>query len=649
MLKIVNASGRTLHLPPDVVVTVERNNPLFNDPDKFLQDVSYSFTVPFSPNADLFFGFGRLVEKANDTYTMADISCYASGTTLIKGNIKYKVTASGYEANLQPNFAAINSLIKNIRLTEIRTEDAEYGFTQTTFEDRMLDTAMNPDKYPYIFFPVYNPDWYTASEIAHYDHVNHFDETTQRFVAGPPPGYPAAFNYAQTPFFKLTYILKQIALYLGLTPAGDFFTYPAANKRVIHTRYALGYLEIMPCMTYMPNMLLSDFLKQLQRDHMSIDPDLLTGEFRVTTFKNIKDSETVIDLTGFLASEGEQEVPTGQSLRVTLKSDQSDANYANTDVEGAVTYPPTSTLIAGTGDTDLELECGTTKTRINPNGVTEPWLSQSVINGLGGGGTAGDINYTDPNDFTTLNNWQLRLLNYEGYLPVAGGGHYPSATAHELNDADADWYRFLNDSKRIKPIFYLPANIVATLRLGVKFTHKTSSGNYVTYIAEQIAYDAGADADRIPVKITGRVISYSDRTKVTIVPYAPPVSDTAPSYNAGFIKAYFDPAIHGISDVKLEVFGYPGDTYSAGPITVPANIKGAGGKAVPVLWLTSAPYLDLAHAVPLEFRICQGQPKYVLHRGLRYNFAKVGGYYTVTLDMWGENQVHLPDFYTIFF
>ncbi|MES2808785.1 MAG: hypothetical protein V4619_09190 [Bacteroidota bacterium] len=643
MLKIVNAEGRTLHLPADTKITVERNNPLFNDEDKFLQDVSYTFFVPFSDNSKIFFKLGHLVEKSNESTLMQGISFYAAGTTMLKGNIRYSVTDDGFDANLEPNFAAINALIKNIRLTELRMEDAEFGLSNAAFKARMLDTCVNPQKYPYIFFPVHNPRWNESGLSGSQPFVNYFDFASQAFFYNQSFGTP----YIAAPFFKVTHILKEIAAYLGLTATGGYFTDPRYQNRCVYTRLSGLAGQIRPCMDYMPNMLVSDAVKFLRnREHLAIDPDLISGELRVESFKTIKDSEAV-DLSAYLSTDGKQETPAQRSFTVTLKVDQQDEAFAATGEDGSSGYPPDYTLVAGDGETKQELDCGTTKL-IDPadaiiSDAFYPTVSQGFIWGSDTGNMPTDLAYTDENDPSTLNNWPLRLVDYAGFLPK-GGKYFPCAQPHNLDEDDADFYRFLNDSKRIKPVFYMSPAMAAKLRVTGKFTHRTAGGNYVTYLAEQIAYDAGGDADRIPVKITGRVLSYEVNTKVSITPLAPPVEHEGEIvYNLGVVKAYFDPLIHGISTLTLDIVGTTGNNFTAEPIVHPTNPRGAGGVGVTIVGA-----YPMATDDPFELRIRQGQPKYLLYQGQRTPFTKVGDYYTVTLNWFSEPNFY-RDFYTIFF
>jgi hypothetical protein len=641
MLKIVNSSGRTLSLPPDTVVPVERNNPLFNNDDEFLQDVSYTFFVPFSENSKLFFNLGHLVEMAADRLLIKDVSLYAGGTTLLKGNLRYSVEAEGFQINLEPNFAAINSLIKDIRLTEIRTSDGEFNFTTETFKARMLDSVKFPEKYPYIFFPVHNPGW-AVNHFGDFEpFVNCFDFATQTFI-------PASLStIAACPFFKVTHIIKEIAAYLGFTATGGIFTDPDFTNRCIYTRRAVFENQIRPCMDYMPNMLLSDFLKFLrQREHLAMDFDLITGELRIESFKSIKNAEAV-DLTKYLSADGNQEKPAEQSFTVTLKSDEADEAFLVTDANEQQSYPPDFTLVAGDGKTKLELECGTTKlitgdAAIVP-GAYYPSVNQGVIWSQAEYLIPSDLSYTDENDPTTVNNWPLRLFNYDGFLPV-DGQFYPCATPHNLNEDDIDFYRFLNDSKRNKPVFYMPAVVFNQLRNTNKFTHRTSGGNFVTYLTEQISYNADADSGLFLVKLVTRLLNYQVDTKVAIYPKAPPVTidDSKPYYYIAPLKAYFNPLLHGIDVLTVQLVGTAGNNYSVDPIANATNVKGAGG--VPVTITAANP---MANADPFEIRITQGIPKYILRFGIKTPFTKVGNYYMVSVLPYPP--VFYRDFITIFF
>lgn len=157
MIRIVNDRGDVMELAKGQVITYEKNNPLFNDADTFFQDISYPALAPISPNNDVFFQFGRLIERDTKYYTIP-ATFFADEILLAAGNVKFRIGPDGYEINLQPNLTAVNYLIKNVYLPDVKTSDGDFtsATNPTDFNALMLDTVVNPDKHNYIFVPILN-------------------------------------------------------------------------------------------------------------------------------------------------------------------------------------------------------------------------------------------------------------------------------------------------------------------------------------------------------------------------------------------------------------------------------------------------------------------------------------------------------------
>ncbi|MES2808453.1 MAG: hypothetical protein V4619_07500 [Bacteroidota bacterium] len=649
-LRVVNKEGMVLDLPGDTVITVERNNPLFNDPDTFFQDKVFQFMAPFNPNNDLFLKMGRLIETSNEYYLITDIKFYVVGMQMFDCNLRFASRSRGYEVYLEPNLYVIKSLIEKIRLPDIPTEDADYSITTVAdMEARMLDTCRNPDKYGYIYFPVENPKWFTDgySVSTPYDYVNNFDFTPGTFYFKIKK--PGVNEFAVSPYFKLSYILKQIAGYLGLTPTGSFFTDPETKNICIYTRYAENNFSVMPCMLYMPNILLPDFLKIIRmRLHLAMDIDLVRGEFEVKTFKSIAAETIIEDLSPFITARAEHEVPDQEGFTVTLLADDQDPLYEKLDEDDTAFYPPDFTLYAGSGETPEEIECGTLKERvwIGPAGVAHVRTEQTVFNrGIHTGGAPQDLKREDENDPTTFNNWPLRLIDYKGFLPVAGG-YYPVSRSFNLNQDDIDYYRFKTSCKRVTVNAEIPPAVLSNFKSTKLYGHKDTGINFTRYIPEQIAYDAKSGTELVGTKITALTTYNQVRTSVIIKPFTDPLAESVNSYPFAHFKAYYDPELHGIQEVDVQAHGMLGDIYAMSPITKPTNLKGAGG-------LISVMYVNLinpapGYLVPIQLTVTSGVPKYVLHRGNKYHFEKTGHYYTVTIEMWQE-FIYIQDCYIIFY
>lgn len=617
-IRIVNDAGLVLDLAKDQVISMEENTLLFNPSDQFIQDFSMPGVAPFTDQNKLFFKQAHLIERKN-TWYIQPVTFYFENSTINKGNIRFAIREKGYEFNLEPNYTAMSALVTGIRMPEIRSGDANGTINNAAdFAAMMLDSVKFPDKYPYIFFPVYNPGMATESQSGTWNFVNFYDPTIQAFRTAPLSEVDFNWNFGQVPFWKLGYIISQVCKYLGFTATGSYLTDPDTRNICVYTRYASKKQFIYPSMMYMPNMLVSDFLKQVrEREHVTIDFNLATGEATVESLASILRSKKVVDLTPYIGSVIEQEVPDGNGYKVTLKSDEQDANFKVT-VNDADTYPPLFQLIAGNGTTDIEMACSTTNvidfSTPGIQGDRYPSVNQTIINFYNREGYPADIALQDPVDPTTLNNWPLRLIKYEGFKAIPGNGNFPCAGPHDLGPDDEIYYRFMNDSKRLIITTELPATVLKALRKTEKYCFRTVGHNYVYFLIEQLKYDVRNDSELIETQIYARTINDDAGTKTTIQPVANISTDDA---YWGIVKAYFDNGINGVDQVQVEfksVSTAPtAATFTVGPITVPTNARGTGGIGVPII------KSGLIGATRLIVR--QGKPKYVEHFGIKTAFT----------------------------
>jgi len=654
LFQIVREDGLRMQLDPSQTITVEKNNPLFNTDGKLLQDISWGSTAPFSEQNALFFNYGHLVERSNEWYIFP-IVFYASGDRFLTGNIKYRVGTGGYEFNLQPNLVAINSLITNITMTDVRAKDAVFsGITGSAnyaaFAAMMKDACINPDKYPYYFFPIYNPSFNTGDGYTSFQECNHYDELTEEFSAA-----------LTCPFFKLTYIYKVLANYLGLSPTGNFFVDEKMKSIAIYTReFKAGEVFngawIDTSNNYMPGMLISNFFTQtIQRLHIALDMNLTDGLMEVETFRSIANSEP-IDISKYVCDPIEQELPDSAGSTVTLKSDDQDESFAVVNGD-ETTYPALFKLVAGDGANTIELECSTLRSTDIITGTTFPGRTLTANQLLYDGFHSSDINTDLPasNNLADYRQWPLRLVQWLGYNTMSTGRKYPEAGPLELDDDDILYYRFLNDSKRLIITAYFPPAVIAGLKTTRKYVFKTAGYNYCEIIIEKISYDINPDDELIATKIYARTLKFDIQTPVTIVPLSNATTDDFANVNGNtpnimaLVKAYFDTDLHGIDQVEFEVYSPAGVplVWKAPAIVIPANFKGAGGTAVGVYWISGAFTSDYASTT--EIRIRQGVPKYVMHNGIKTAFAynSTGGYYYAPLFDWRNEE--FQDYFTILF
>jgi len=658
MFKIVNTQGLVLELDPDEKITVEKNDPLFNDADKLLQDKSQSFKVPATENNKRFMKLAHLAEVNNSAYRQA-VQVLYKGDVFLIGNLKCSVVEGNYEPNLEPNLVAINPLIKGIVMTDIPSNDSflniapggnPNGGDPVNFEEFdafMLDTVVNPEKYPFYFLPVQNKVIVLDDLFLPYEWVNYFDKTAQRF---------RSFNAIESPFYKLPYMLKVIAGYLGLTPVGSFFSDPNWETVCIYTTQVTTIFYVLESMKYMPGIQLSEFLKQIrERFHICIDINLTTNEFTVETFKSISQSKAR-DISKWV-TDYDQELPEAVYNKITLKTDEQDQAFAVT-IDETTTYPALYQLTVGDGTTaDVTLDAGTLKgidlSTADVRGERFCQVNQfNYRDGVCANGHGDD--YPDLSFSAKLSDYRqfnLRFIRFLGYNEIAPGVFYPESGPIELNDNDIAWNQFVNDSKRLTITANVPPAELATWKTTDKITIKTPGYNYIDLIIEKFSYDIGPNTDLVPVKIYARTLNFEPETTITITTInSAPDSDFA--YTDGsirvvkLVKAYFDPALHGITQVDFDfvVTEFPDvyGQYKSKPVLTPTNAKGAGGIPAYVYLVKNG------DAGPAEIRVRSGHPKYLSINGQRFNFLPRDGYYYVSVTAYNDG-IFFNDYYTIFY
>lgn len=636
MLEITNTNGLVLELLDSYSVTVEKFNPLFNDPDKFFQDISYPGQAPMSPANKIFFKNSHLIETPNESYEQT-VYVNLSGISLFEAQCVYQVNEESFEFTLKPNYAAVANQLQTGYLTELHTNDANYApQSSAEFKALMLDTCKHPAKYPYIYFPVYNDKFNSAPDYnspgGQHQIVNDFDYDNQTFRIWEPF---VTVDFAETPFFKVSHVIAKALESLGFASTGDFFTDPDDTSIYIYTRRAGTYFlprqSVLPSSCYMPNMLIKDFLTGTrQRMHLAFDFDLAGRTCEVQSFKSLVASPVALDLTSFLDSVTDMTVPDQKGYTVYLKPDEQDGltSYEPNDENKA---RPDFRLIVGDGQTDVPLECSTLKNAVI-NGGNGPGKYVRIQQPLVNVNFKSYANFddVDPADPATFNQWPLKLIRYNGFNDYGSGKGWPDSVPFDLDNSDIAWYQFLNDCKQAILHINIPPVILSQLKLTRKYSFISREGNYTECIIEKIDYTVSSKStDLMAVDVYIKTLNNQATTKAIIEPWPEPVEHNDNLLPIGLlIKSYFSEELHGISTLQLQIVNLSGSnwTFHVDPITQPTNKNGIGGSGC---YLQQDNYLKNAFGASFiaEIRISQGNPRFLEYLGKRYPFASAGNYF----------------------
>lgn len=602
MIEIINIYGHILELNSSTVIPVERNNSLFNSPDKFLQDMTYPGKAGLTDNNKIFIQGGHLVEATTDKYEM-DVKVSVGGSPFFAGIFIYKIVSGSISFNLKINFGAVAEKVKNISIRDIYSMDTEMApISIPLMEARMKDSCVNPLNYPSVFFPIYNESWGPGAT----DHkwLNNWNHGSQKFdvVSGRSDGK----NTAQVPFFRGTYILKKILECLKFNVDGGYFSDPDALNEYFFTRYRAD-TTIPMSLSFMPDLKISEFFKYYaERKRISLDFDVLNNRVTVETPDSVLSNPYVLDLSEYIESIDEIATAESKGYSVTLKIDDSDESWNTGSGDESVFVPP-YTLHVGSSETKVEMEIGTLNSKQDTD-YSYPINSQE-INAMG---------EADPIT------WPLSFLEYTGMKTLPDGKLFPEAKPLNLKDSDALWYKFLNDSKPLVIYANIPPTILSKLKPTTKIGCVSNEGFYFNTLPVKINYDlTDQDTELIRVKITARTlisnfntVSFIENNTTAGIDISNPVK----------FKAYYNPVVHGMTEILIKKVSFTGVTiFGNTPITSPTDELGTGGTVGTTYFISGTRPTSgnsenrLYSSVP---------PKYYINYGIKEYFTAHDGYYT---------------------
>lgn len=651
MLRILNPSGLTLQLEPGTTIPVERNNPLFNDADKILQDIVYSAQAPMTPGNIAFHQGGHRVEARNGVYEFP-VEVYDAGVYFFRGTYSYKINSGKYDFQIRVNLGEVAAKIKATYLTDIITDDADYSLDGTAFETMMMSTLQNPAQHRFAFFPVWNDQ--LGQKIANpssvFNYYNTFDYAAQKPIG--KASAPNRQSAVTAPFFKVSYILKQVLAFMGVKGRGDWFESTDANQLYIYTRRTIfvptsslpiNNAAIYPSMLYMPYITVADFLKFLrQRLHISLAFDMIQGTCRVHSLATIQ-AASPFDISPWCESVKEISLDQAKGYSITLKPDEQDELF-NTGTGDESKYLPLWRLDVGAGETKEEMEAGTLVQR-EEAGRLLVGTQQLALSGQMQSGSFDDFPAEVDFNEGSRNQWPLRLIRYTGMKQIEPGKYWPESLTFDVSEQDAAWYSFLNDSKNVIIRANIPPLVLSRLSVDEKICFRTKEGAYVEAVCKKIAYDQGGSQDRIAVEIQARTLKYEVRTTYTLTKTGTPEGE-APEGMLFQIKACYDPQMDGIPSGLTVNCSFTANLYPNDPDTdptppqnvdalptflaEPCDAFGTGGSCE---WISVG--VDIWNADNFVIKVWSGKPQYLSYMGKKTNFTlNPAGYYQAPVPTW---------------
>lgn len=603
MIKIINTRGLVLELDPDTALTVERNNSLFNESDSFIQDISYSSKAGLTPNNKIFIEGGHLVSAENSVYEF-QVHVEVLDEPFYGGAFSYKISQDKIQFTLKLNFASIANVIKSAKINEIFTGDAIQDIgNPENLASYMKQTCINPLNYPHVYLPVRNIGW--PQNVTPYLNMNSWNIENQKFevVYRVQTGTQTTI---QVPFYRLSYIFSVVFKALGFESKGGFFDDDYGKNLYLYTRYGTISTYQYNCRYYLPEMTIADFLKQTARRlNISFDFDVLEKTVNIECFASIQIQNQYNDITEYVTKIKELDPVDKKGYTLTLKPDETDEQWSNG--KDPKLFIPTAIMTIGTGETKDDLAISTLKEE-NSN--------------LGYNYLLSNQRFYYSNKRIDLETWPLRLIEYKGMKSLPSGKLYPEGRAVELSRRDADWYRFLNDSKRVTIEAAIPPATLSKMKPSQKIKLKDRDGALFYALPEKISYTLSNKATNlVNVKILARSILANYSTTYSINPYIDPEDESLTMIQ---YKAYFDPMVHGISELEMKfVDPVHGGTFETmAKVQQPTDKYGLGGDIGRVRFVTGTG----ASVQDGEIRVYNLSPRYAIVGGIKFDFLPAAGY-----------------------
>lgn len=204
--------GEFLQLKPNTGISFELNNPAYfgnDDQDAIAGDFSFPLNVPLTPHNRRLLYQPQAIDNYYKHITDEPCTVWSRGMSLFPGKISV-VSSTNKEARIKVVLTPLRNL-KDTKMNELNWGEVFFGADMTTNLAYAKDTAVNPEDYNHIFFPVWN---WGFTEKDSYDNSrsefqNFYNIYTNSFVH--QTDIPAM------PFLKVSRALELGAQHIGYT------------------------------------------------------------------------------------------------------------------------------------------------------------------------------------------------------------------------------------------------------------------------------------------------------------------------------------------------------------------------------------------------------------------------------------------------
>lgn len=506
MIEIINEKGLSLELSENFALSIERNNPLFNQSDQFFQDITYPGKAGLTPNNKMFINSGHLIESTIYNYEF-HVDVFINGNSFFSGVFSYKIVSKEINFTLKISYGGIATLSENTFINKIGYPEDPLGSLTLSHAD-MQDTLLNPDDWPMAFFPIHH-DTFKATDGEPTEYwTNPFDlEKGEKYewkTTDPKP-------WRDVPHYKLSYILKGAMQHLGLKATGSFFdTDRTKHLYIVNDQYKEA--KDWKAKNVLPEISISELLKSLkERFRLNINFDLTKKIAFFNVPNTFLKTDNFVDISDCVSDVFEIEPPERKNYSIYAKNnDEFNSPYYISIKDVTVNSLP---------EEKLEVSISTLPVELFPSGTTPvidsyifPFTQRAFFGDDPGPfrtrpsnlGTDNIRRKTDTPTSIPLST-SLVLLSFSGFTNLTGK-RFPNVQNVPFTLEDGEYYAFMNDSKKVKVIAFVPPHILAKIDPHTKVGFTSKEGVLVHSIIKKLEYSvSNRQRALIKVEIEGYV------------------------------------------------------------------------------------------------------------------------------------------------
>lgn len=226
-----------LDLPPDALLSLELNSPLFFGTEAELLPGSYSFPfkIPLTARNRAAVGYPDLLQNARDWSGKMEAVILADGSALFVGEARIKDAEPGF-ANL---YVVVNTLgaLKDRKLNELDFGgNIILGTDISSVKAQALETTIHPLEAEYIFFPFWNSGFREKDSPT----INGSPDEVQNLYYPDIGVFSDGIGQDVMPFLRLSFLLEKLFSTFGFALDNRFQTEPELQRLVVWNNHNIA-------------------------------------------------------------------------------------------------------------------------------------------------------------------------------------------------------------------------------------------------------------------------------------------------------------------------------------------------------------------------------------------------------------------------